>query len=414
VLWFFITLLPVCHIFPHHELLAEHYLYLPSFGFCLIAACVFNRFLEEAKYRNYLYPTCIVIVLLFSLRIIDRNRDWKDDLTLWQKTVKTAPRCARAYSNLGLAYYDRGLYDKAIPLYKEALTIDPDYAQVHFNLGLVYDRKGMLSAAMTAYEKTNSLLPQFAKGYNNLAWIHATAQNENIRNGNRAVILATRACELTGFENARYLDTLATAYAEQGKRDAAMEYQMRALTKAPLREKGKFIERLQRYPDAHIALNNLKILSAQDDYSGFDNDGGIVYDEQGDSDKAIAAYEQAVEDKPDCAENHYNLGVAYLRKGNLSKADTHLLSALSINPRAAEMQIGMGVLCAYRGGFELAIGFFKRALDLNPDLTEGHHNLASTYYLKGDYKAALYHCDQAEMLGQKVSPELLELLNAYR
>ncbi len=30
IAWFFITLLPVCHIIPHHELLAEHYLYLPS------------------------------------------------------------------------------------------------------------------------------------------------------------------------------------------------------------------------------------------------------------------------------------------------------------------------------------------------------------------------------------------------
>jgi len=34
--WFFITLLPVCQIFPHHELLAEHYLYLPAFGFVVV------------------------------------------------------------------------------------------------------------------------------------------------------------------------------------------------------------------------------------------------------------------------------------------------------------------------------------------------------------------------------------------
>jgi hypothetical protein len=39
-LWFFITLLPVCQIFPHHELMAEHHLYLPSFGFSLALAVI--------------------------------------------------------------------------------------------------------------------------------------------------------------------------------------------------------------------------------------------------------------------------------------------------------------------------------------------------------------------------------------
>ncbi|MBN2431895.1 MAG: hypothetical protein JXQ27_10480, partial [Acidobacteria bacterium] len=37
-LWFFATLLPMSHIVPHHELMAEHYLYLPSVGFCVLVA----------------------------------------------------------------------------------------------------------------------------------------------------------------------------------------------------------------------------------------------------------------------------------------------------------------------------------------------------------------------------------------
>jgi tetratricopeptide (TPR) repeat protein len=355
-----------------------------------------------------------VVVLLFSLRIVDRNRDWKNEFTLWQKTVKTAPRCARAYSNLGLAYYDRTLYGEAIKQYKEALAINPNYAQVHSNLGLTYERKGLLAEAVTEYEKSISLLPQFAKAYNNLAWIYATAEDETIRDGNRAVILATRACALTGFGNAKYLDTLATAHAVQGEGDAAMEYQLRALASAPLHEKGQFIERLQRYPNANIALKSFKILSAQDDGTGCTNDGGSVYHEDGDGNKAIAAYEQAVRDNPDCAGNHHNLGVAYLRRLDLSKADAHFSAAQDINPGSAATYVDIGVACAYRGGLDVAIGFFKRALDLNPDLAEAHQNIAATCYLKGDYKTALYHCDQAEAKGQKVSPQLLDLLERYR
>ena len=42
-LWFFITLLPVSQIIPHHELLAEHYLYLPSAGVFLAAGLLLER-----------------------------------------------------------------------------------------------------------------------------------------------------------------------------------------------------------------------------------------------------------------------------------------------------------------------------------------------------------------------------------
>ncbi len=49
-IWFFITLLPVCHIVPHHELLAEHYLYLPSYGVFLIAALVVTELFQDKRY----------------------------------------------------------------------------------------------------------------------------------------------------------------------------------------------------------------------------------------------------------------------------------------------------------------------------------------------------------------------------
>lgn len=413
IIWFFITLLPVCHIVPHHELLAEHYLYLPSFGFCLVTAYLISRLLRMERYRYYSYGACAAAVILFSLRIADRNRDWKDDLTLWQKTVKTAPRCARAHSNLGLAYYDRALFDEAIPPFKEALAIDPKVAQVHFNLGLTYDAKGMIREAITQYETSIALLPRFAKAYNNLAWIYATAQLQDIRNGSRAIMLATRACELTGFKNPKYLDTLATVYAEQGESARAMDYQLRALQKAHLPEKGWYLERLRQYPSASIAFDNFKILSAQDTNAGAGNDLGFLYREPGAGDQVIAAFERAVKENPDSAENHYNLGVAYLRRGSLIEATSHFLAAQSNNHERAAICMGMGMVSAYSGGFDTAITFFKRALDIKPDLAEAHHNLASTYYLKGDYKTALYHCDQAELLGHMVSPQLLELLAPY-
>jgi len=92
-LWFFVTLLPVMQIFPHHEMLAEHYLYIPISCFALFFALVFEK---------------TAVLLLFSARSIARNNDWKDDLTLWTKTVQTAPDCAKARSNSGKALNNEG------------------------------------------------------------------------------------------------------------------------------------------------------------------------------------------------------------------------------------------------------------------------------------------------------------------
>ena len=147
IIWFFVTLLPVCHIFPHHELLAEHYLYLPSVGFCLVTAVLFNSVFKEGKYLVPVSICFMVIVLLFAVRIADRNRDWRDGLTLWEKTLKTAPECARVHVNLSEVYANAGRLDDALSAAKKALSINPDHIEGRNNLGTLYERKGLTGKA---------------------------------------------------------------------------------------------------------------------------------------------------------------------------------------------------------------------------------------------------------------------------
>ena len=68
-----------------------------------------------------------------------------------------------------------------------------------------------------------------AKAYNSLAWIFATHQEAQVRNGAEAVRLAERACELTDYKAPPLLDTLAAAYAEAGQFDKAVETAEKAI-----------------------------------------------------------------------------------------------------------------------------------------------------------------------------------------
>jgi hypothetical protein len=71
------------------------------------------------------------------------------------------------------------------------------------------------------------LHPEDDWSYNALAWIKATCTNESLRDGKEAVAAATKACELTGWKNWNWIDTLAAACAEDGdfKRAIALEEQ---------------------------------------------------------------------------------------------------------------------------------------------------------------------------------------------
>jgi hypothetical protein len=82
-----------------------------------------------------------------------------------------------------------------------------------------------------------------------LARLLATCSDDRVRDGKRAVELATKANELTAGKDASVLDAMAAAHAETGDFEKAVEYQKKALAdKAFEKDSGeKARERLKRY-----------------------------------------------------------------------------------------------------------------------------------------------------------------------
>lgn len=154
LLWFVVTLLPASQILPHHEIVADHYLYLPLVGVGLVLADLVQtigwRMLPSGG--GTASVTLLVILLgAFAVRTVVRNADWKDDPTLWEATYAAVPESPRAAYNYGLVLTNRGEHERAIPYYQQAIERDPTFITSYFNLASTYAGLGRFDEARDVY-----------------------------------------------------------------------------------------------------------------------------------------------------------------------------------------------------------------------------------------------------------------------
>src|SRR4029077_8401385 len=76
--------------------------------------------------------------------------------------------------------------------------------------------KGEYTSALADLRNVTRLDPRDAFAWHLAAQIRAAGPGDALRNGKDAGASATKACELTEWKKASYLDTLAAAYAEAG------------------------------------------------------------------------------------------------------------------------------------------------------------------------------------------------------
>jgi Tfp pilus assembly protein PilF len=159
--------------------------------------------------------------------------------------MQLSPDKPEVYNNIGIILSMKQQFEDAAVYYSKALEIKPDFASAHKDLGNIYVIQSDFERAVVSFTEALKYAPDLPDALNSLAWLLAVDKTFEAYNPQKAVQLATRACELTEFKEPQILDTLAVTYAAIGKFPEAVETAKKAVQLARDHKDKQLAERIQ-------------------------------------------------------------------------------------------------------------------------------------------------------------------------
>jgi tetratricopeptide (TPR) repeat protein len=150
-----------------------------------------------------------------------------DAIASAEKALSREPGMSRAHNLIGIVRLEQGKLDLA----KESLMRADESGEplAKFNLATVYIRQQAFEQAVAALERMMEERPDFKQSHRRLAWVLATATDDVVRDGSRAVQLLEQDFQIRDSSNPYGWDAYAAALAEVGQFQSAINAAGRAL-----------------------------------------------------------------------------------------------------------------------------------------------------------------------------------------
>lgn len=289
-LFFIIVISPVLQFLPVGiKVPADRYTYIAAIG-------LFYMFAVLAEYLLKVYKVFVIVFLavIFSIFFAltwQRTLVYHDSVSLWEDTLKNYRNIPVAYYNLATFYFlDRWDFDRALPLYTEAIKADPQYTEAYINYGLINYYKHDYATAIEYYDKAEKTDPAFPEIYLNRGNAYSS------------------------------LNMQQKALAEYGK---AIKY--RPDSAEAWYNRANVYRNIGNNPEAIAGYS--RALALKSDYTDALNNRGTVYFAMKHYDQALDDFNSTIAMSPNFANAYYNRALVFGIKGDVRGALNDLLKA---------------------------------------------------------------------------------------
>lgn len=181
LLWFLVGLGMHLHIiFPLDLTVSDRWFYFPMIGLLGMIGIIIQQIkIKNIFLKKILSIGLILLIMIFSLRTIIRNTNWKDGLSLYNHDINISINAFDLENNLGVELYRVGQFDAAEIHFTNSTKLAPNWWTNWNNLGVIFERKNDIAGAKKYYQKAIDN-GQYYLAYENLAKIYFRTQSPEV------------------------------------------------------------------------------------------------------------------------------------------------------------------------------------------------------------------------------------------
>ena len=355
LLWFFISLLPSSSVLPFAEVLNDHRSFIPYMGLTMafvfgtnyILETYFPKILTSKKGMSIIALFIIFFLFANAYGVHQRNKVWKDEISLWKDVTVKSPKNGRGHMNYGLALMAQGDYTNAEISFNNALEYVPNYSSIYTNMGILKNAIGDKESADKYFQKSLSLSD--ANHKTKYFYGRYLFQNNKF---NEAIDQFKQVNQSVP----NYIETndyIFKSYHKLQDWENMKSFSNEVLENRPKDDMAK------KYLD--IALNKKSILTV---------------------------LEEEVNNAPS-PEKYLNLSLQYFNESNYQDCIRVAEKALELNPEYADALNNIGIGHFYLLNYDQAIEAYGKALEINPSYQLAKNNLENAKNKKKDMANAI-------------------------
>ena len=324
----------------------------------------------------------------FEGKILSAEQKWDLAEAELQKTLRLDPNFAGAYDLLVQSYLASNKLPQALSQLQTQLSKDPNDASALMMLALLYERTNDFAQARDAYERLLRINPNSIAALNNLACLYA----DRLDDLGKAYDLVRKAREQQANDPA-IADTFGWVLFKRGEYQQALPILQESAAKLPDSPEVQFHLGMTAYmmgqtDSAKVALQ--KAANAAKDFPGKEESNrrlALLKTGNGASPElSLSQLEAMVKEQPNDLISQMRLGEAYEKQGASDKAAAAFEQALKLNPGLAAAITKLAQL--YAGPLqnkEKAFAYAKKARELTPGDPQVTRILGKVAYQTGNF-----------------------------